>query len=78
MRQNVALCRNGLNLSQTILSFNPLPYNKFLDRTKLNAFADVKLNVAKTISVIDRAVNIVGKGENAGDQHFLLFSQCFP
>ena len=21
--------------------------------------------------------NIVGKGENAGDQHFLLFSQCF-
>ena len=22
--------------------------------------------------------SIVGKGENAGDQHFLLFSQCFP
>ena len=21
--------------------------------------------------------NIVGKGENAGDQHFLLFQQCF-
>ena len=21
---------------------------------------------------------IVGKGENAGYQHFLLFSQCFP
>ena len=21
--------------------------------------------------------NIVGKGENAGNQHFLLFSQCF-
>ena len=21
--------------------------------------------------------NIVGKGENAGDQHFLLFPQCF-
>ena len=22
--------------------------------------------------------NIVGKGENAGYQHFLLFPQCFP
>ena len=22
--------------------------------------------------------NIVGKGENAGYQHFLLFLQCFP
>ena len=24
-----------------------------------------------------RVENIVGKRENAGDQHFLLFSQCF-
>ena len=30
-----------------------------------------------TISVFDRVENIVGKGENAGDQHFLLFLQCF-
>ena len=22
--------------------------------------------------------NIVGKGENAGNQHFLIFQQCFP
>ena len=21
--------------------------------------------------------NVVGKGENAGEQHFLLFAQCF-
>ena len=28
------------------------------------------------ISVFDRGENIVGKGENAGDQHFLLFPQC--
>ena len=26
---------------------------------------------------LDRVENIVGKGENAGNQHFLLFSQCF-
>ena len=29
------------------------------------------------ISVFERVENIVGKGENAGYQHFLLFLQCF-
>ena len=29
------------------------------------------------ISVFDRIENIVGKGENADYQHFLLFPQCF-
>ena len=29
------------------------------------------------ISAFDRVENIVGKGENAGYQHFLLFPQCF-
>ena len=29
------------------------------------------------ISVFDMVENIVGKGENAGYQHFLLFTQCF-
>ena len=27
--------------------------------------------------VFDKVENIVGKGENDGCQHFLLFSQCF-
>ena len=27
--------------------------------------------------VMGRVENIVGKGENAGYQHFLLFPQCF-
>ena len=27
---------------------------------------------------LDIVENIVGKGENAGNQHFLLFPQCFP
>ena len=27
--------------------------------------------------VQDKVENIVGKEENAGDQHFLLFPQCF-
>ena len=29
------------------------------------------------ISVCDREENILGKGENAGYKHFLLFPQCF-
>ena len=29
------------------------------------------------ISVFDRVENIVGKRENAGYQHFLIFPQCF-
>ena len=29
------------------------------------------------IFVFDRVENIVGKGENADYQHFLLFPQCF-
>ena len=46
--------------------------------TELKAFADDKLNVAKmTISLCDRVENTVGKEENAGYQHFLLFPLCF-
>ena len=45
---------------------------------KLEAFTDDILDLAEMmISVFDKAENIVGKGENAGYQHFLLFPQCF-
>ena len=63
------------------LSFtgNSLPNDKFLDWTKLKTFADMKLNVVKMmISLLYRVENIVGKGGNAGCQHFLFFPQCFP
>ena len=50
----------------------------FSDSTKFKAFADDKSDVAKIIiPLLDRIENIVGKGENAGYQHFLLLSQCF-
>ena len=46
---------------------------------QIQSIADDKLNVARmTISLFDRVENTVGKGENAGYQHFLLFLQCFP
>ena len=63
----------------TCCVFDSLPNDKVLDVTKLRAFADNKLNVAKrAISLSDGVENTVGKGENAGYQHFLLFPQRFP
>ena len=65
------------HIGNLCLDFGPLPNDKFLDVTKLKAFAGDKLNVAKmAIFLIDRAENTVGKGENAGYQHYLL-PQCF-
>ena len=53
--------------------FNSLPNNKTLDWLKLNAFVDDKINVTGKLKLVMRRVeNIVGKEENAGDQHFLF------
>ena len=45
----------------------------------LKAYADNKVNANATIkmmiSVFNRVENILQKGENAGNQHFLLFTQ---
>ena len=66
----ISICISGL--------INPLPDNKSLDWSKLKAFADNKLIVTQNIKVVfHRIENIVGKEENAGYQHFLLFPQCF-
>ena len=57
---------------------NSLLNNKNFDRSKLKSFADDKLNLNKKSKlVLGRVENIVGKGENTGYQHFLLFQQCF-
>ena len=57
---------------------NSLPNDKIWGLTKFKAFADDNFNVAKMmISLFDRVENTVGKGENAGYQHFLLFPHCF-
>ena len=48
-----------------------------LDWSKLKAFADDKINVTEKLKcVFGRVENIMGKGKNAGKQHFLLFL-CF-
>ena len=56
---------------------NSLPNDKIWDQSNLKAFADNILNVVQMmICGTDGLENIVGKGENAGYQHFLLFSLC--
>ena len=46
--------------------------------SKSKAFADEKIKVAQKLkSASGRIEKIVGKGENAGYQHFLLFPLCF-
>ena len=48
------------------------------DCSKLKAFADDKINMTEKLNFVSGNVeNIVGKVENAGYQHFLLFPQCF-
>ena len=44
----------------------------------MKAFADDNLHINLNIKfTFHRVENIAGKGENAGNQHFLLFPQCF-
>ena len=51
---------------------------QILDLNAFKAFAGDKLNVVRImISVCETEENIVGKGGNAGYQHFLLFPLCF-
>ena len=46
--------------------------------SKLKAFADDNINATKKlIFVLGMVENIVGKEENVGHQHFLLFLLCF-
>ena len=55
-----------------------MPNEKVLDWPKLKAFTDDKINVTEKLNFVEgRVENIVGKGENGGDQYFLLFPQCF-
>ena len=47
--------------------FNFLPNDKILEQSKFIVFADNKINVTQKLKfLLQRAENIVGKGENAG------------
>ena len=62
----------------TVHTINSSPKNKFSDWSILKAFADNKMNETEILKyVLQRVENIVGKGVNAGYQHFLLFQLSF-
>ena len=74
----IELEHNYFTVSQMSPLINFLPNDKVLDWSKLKAFADDKLNLAEKLKfILGRVENIMGKGENAGYQHFLIFPQCF-
>ena len=57
---------------------NPSANDKILKQSKLKTFAEGKINLTEKLKfAFGRVENIVGKGENAGYQHFLLFPQFF-
>ena len=50
----------------------------FYDNQFLKHFTDDNLTDTELMEFVSKMKeNIVEKGENAGDQHFLLFPQCF-
>ena len=52
--------------------------NKTVNESTMKLFAEGKINMSEKLKfVMERVENIVGKGENAGYQHFLLLAQCF-
>ena len=60
------------------ISPTSLPNDENLDLSKLKAFAEDILHLTEMMKyVFERVENIVGKGENAGYQHFLHFPLCF-
>ena len=67
--QKVSLCGNGLTLYPTAKIWT-CPNGK-------DFFAYDKVKVFNRQNVFSRVESIEGKGENAGNQHFLLFPHCF-
>ena len=83
---NACLCECCYRVSQCVHALpeflltclNSLPIDNSFDLLILQAFVDEKINVIQTLKfAFGRVEYNVGKGENAGYQHFLLVPQCF-
>ena len=65
-------------LKKCVKVLKSLTNNKNIQLPKLKTFVDDNLSGIHMVGgVFNRVGNIVGKGENAGYQHFLLFQQGF-
>ena len=62
-------------MAKSVNSIGVVKGNNNLACPKLKVFADDKINATQTLKfVTGRVENIVGKTENAGYQHVILFS----
>ena len=65
-----------LTQSRTESRLNPLPNDNILRFPTLKAFADNNIDVPQPLKFVLRIVaHVLGKGENAGYQHYLLCPQ---
>ena len=56
----------------------PLTNDKILHQSKFKALTQDKINVTQKLKFVSgRIGRILGKGENAGYQQFLVFPKCF-
>ena len=62
-----------LDKAKVLSSVKSLPNRKNLDRSKLKAFVEDKIDVPEGSRLVLGKVKNVGKEK----EHFLLFSQCF-
>ena len=70
--------RNDRLIDNRGLILNSTPMTNLWTGLNSKHLQTKKINVAEKLNfVLGRVENIVGKGENAGYQHFLLFPQCF-
>ena len=69
--------RGAKNNFRKYTTGNPLSQDKILNSSVMKAFVEVNLSMVQMMFVFERLKNILGKGENASYQHFLLFPKCF-
>ena len=66
------------NIDDVIITVKPFPKQQVLDSSNIKVFADDNFNVVENGKKLSKQVeNIVGKGEIACYEQFLLFPKCF-
>ena len=77
MKIGIFTSGTSIRLKNIFTNISRYPTGKYEIKTNIKAFTEEKLNLARMrVSLFEQIENSVGKGGNAGYQHFLLLSQC--